>query len=211
MSSSSAGPTTHGRTGPASRAGCCSSSSMAASSRGFRGEGGLMKFATYDDGSIDGRLVVVSADRARAVDASAIAPSLLDALQRWREVEAPLKRLSERPRRQPGAERRRVRAEALPCAVAARAAMVRRLGLSQSWPTDGPRFQQAADSGLRYDPGHVSGRERRLSGTMRGRPVRQRGGRDRLRGRVRRHRRRGSDGDVRASSGGLHPSHRSDQ
>jgi fumarylacetoacetate (FAA) hydrolase len=54
-----------------------------------------MKFATYDDGSTDGRLVVVSADRARAVDASAIASGLLDALQRWREVEAPLKRLSE--------------------------------------------------------------------------------------------------------------------
>ena len=89
-----------------------------------------MKFATYDDGSIDGRLIVVSADRTHPVDASAIAPSLLDALQRWREVgsapEAPLRR----PRRQPGAERRRVRAEALPCAVATRATMVRRLGLS---------------------------------------------------------------------------------
>ena len=54
-----------------------------------------MKFATYDDGSTDGRLVVVSADRARAVDASGIASSLLDALQRWREVETPLKRLSD--------------------------------------------------------------------------------------------------------------------
>ena len=44
-------------------------------------DGGLMKFATYDDDSIDGRLVVVSGDRARAVDASAIAPNLLIALQ----------------------------------------------------------------------------------------------------------------------------------
>ena len=54
-----------------------------------------MKFATHDDGSIDGRLFVVSRDLARAVDASAIAPSLLSALQNWREVEAPLKRLSD--------------------------------------------------------------------------------------------------------------------
>ena len=54
-----------------------------------------MKFATYDDGSTDGRLYVVSSDHARAVDASAITPSLLSALQNWREVEAPLKRLSE--------------------------------------------------------------------------------------------------------------------
>ena len=54
-----------------------------------------MKFATYDDGSTDGRLYVVSSDHGRAVDASAITPSLLSALQNWREVEAPLKRLSE--------------------------------------------------------------------------------------------------------------------
>ena len=37
-----------------------------------------MKFATYDDGSTDGRLYVVSSDHARAIDASAIAPSLLE-------------------------------------------------------------------------------------------------------------------------------------
>ena len=54
-----------------------------------------MKFATHDDDSIDGRLFLVSRDLARAVDASAIAPSLLSALQNWREVEAPLKRLSD--------------------------------------------------------------------------------------------------------------------
>ena len=54
-----------------------------------------MKFATYDDGSTDGRLYVVSSEHARAIDASAIAPSLLSVLQNWREVEAPLKRLSE--------------------------------------------------------------------------------------------------------------------
>jgi fumarylacetoacetate (FAA) hydrolase len=54
-----------------------------------------MKFATYDDGSTDGRLYVVSSDHAHAIDASAIAPSLLSALQRWREVEAPLKRLTD--------------------------------------------------------------------------------------------------------------------
>ena len=156
-----------------------------------------MKFATYDDGSIDGRLFVVSGDRysrRRRLGDRPEPARRASTLARGRSApEASLRG----PRRQPGAERRRVRAEALPCAVASRATMVRRLGLSQSWPTDGPRFQQAADSGLRHDPGHVSGRERRLSGTLRRRPVRQRGGRDRLRGRVRRDRRRGSDGGDR--------------
>ena len=55
-----------------------------------------MKFATYDDGSIDGRLLVVSRDGRRAVDAAPIAPSLLAALQRWRDVEAELMDLSEK-------------------------------------------------------------------------------------------------------------------
>ena len=54
-----------------------------------------MKFATHDDGSIDGRLIVVSSDQAHAADASAITPSLLSALQGWREVESALKRLSD--------------------------------------------------------------------------------------------------------------------
>lgn len=54
-----------------------------------------MKFATYDDGSPDGRLVVVSRDRGRVVGGDPIAPSLLAALQCWRECETPLRRLSE--------------------------------------------------------------------------------------------------------------------
>jgi fumarylacetoacetate (FAA) hydrolase len=54
-----------------------------------------MKFATLQDGTRDGRLLVVSRDLAQAVDASAIAPNLLDALQRWDDVEAALQRLSD--------------------------------------------------------------------------------------------------------------------
>jgi fumarylacetoacetate (FAA) hydrolase len=54
-----------------------------------------MKFATLHDGSPDGRLLVVSRDLAQAVGASAIAPNLLTALQRWDHVEAALQRLSD--------------------------------------------------------------------------------------------------------------------
>lgn len=42
-----------------------------------------MKFATLKDGSLDGRLVVVSRDLQRAAAVPQIAPSLIDALQRW--------------------------------------------------------------------------------------------------------------------------------
>jgi len=45
-----------------------------------------MKFATLKDGSLDGRLVLVSRDRTRAVAADGIAANLLDALQRWDAV-----------------------------------------------------------------------------------------------------------------------------
>jgi fumarylacetoacetate (FAA) hydrolase len=55
-----------------------------------------MKFATLPNGNPDGRLLVVSTDLSRAVDASAIAPSLLCALQHWADVEAPLQALYER-------------------------------------------------------------------------------------------------------------------
>jgi fumarylacetoacetate (FAA) hydrolase len=55
-----------------------------------------MRFATYDDGTIDGQLVVVSRDIQRAVDARAIAPNLLTALRRWPSVEAPLRALNDR-------------------------------------------------------------------------------------------------------------------
>jgi fumarylacetoacetate (FAA) hydrolase len=49
-----------------------------------------MRLATLRDGSLDGRLIVVSRDLTRAVAASSIAPNLLDALQRWDAVKLPL-------------------------------------------------------------------------------------------------------------------------
>jgi fumarylacetoacetate (FAA) hydrolase len=52
-----------------------------------------MKFATLKDHTLDGRLLVVSRDLTRCVDASAIAPSLLHALQHWAEVEEELHQL----------------------------------------------------------------------------------------------------------------------
>ncbi|KEA63061.1 Fumarylacetoacetate hydrolase family protein [Marinobacterium lacunae] len=55
-----------------------------------------MKLATLKNGDLDGRLIVVSTDLRHAVDASPIAPTLLLALQQWREVEAPLNTLYQR-------------------------------------------------------------------------------------------------------------------
>jgi fumarylacetoacetate (FAA) hydrolase len=52
-----------------------------------------MKFATLKSAGPDGRLVVVSRDLSRAVDAGAIAPSLREALERWDDVQAPLQAL----------------------------------------------------------------------------------------------------------------------
>lgn len=52
-----------------------------------------MKLATLRDGTPDGRLVVVSRDLTRAIEAGPIAPSLLQALCRWQEVEPPLQAL----------------------------------------------------------------------------------------------------------------------
>jgi fumarylacetoacetate (FAA) hydrolase len=49
-----------------------------------------MRLATLRDGSLDGRLIVVSRDLRRAVAATSIAPSLIDALQRWEAVKLPL-------------------------------------------------------------------------------------------------------------------------
>ncbi|MDG5975252.1 fumarylacetoacetate hydrolase [Hydrogenophaga taeniospiralis CCUG 15921] len=49
-----------------------------------------MKFATLKDGTLDGCLALVSRDGQRAVRASAVAASLIDALQRWDEVHLPL-------------------------------------------------------------------------------------------------------------------------
>jgi len=55
-----------------------------------------MKLATLDDGSRDGRLLVVARDLERAVDASAIAPTLQVALENWLQVEARLQALYQR-------------------------------------------------------------------------------------------------------------------
>ncbi|HEX8605825.1 MAG TPA: fumarylacetoacetate hydrolase family protein, partial [Pseudoduganella sp.] len=52
-----------------------------------------MKFATLKSDRPDGRLVVVSRDLSRAMDAGAIAPSLREALERWDDVQAPLQAL----------------------------------------------------------------------------------------------------------------------
>src|SRR5438270_9211769 len=53
-----------------------------------------MKLATLKDGSRDGRLAVVSRDLKSAVYAEHIAPTLLDALERWPAVEGALEDLS---------------------------------------------------------------------------------------------------------------------
>lgn len=52
-----------------------------------------MKFATLPNGTLDGRLVVVSKDLTKAVDATAIAPNLLFAVQNWQEKAADLQAL----------------------------------------------------------------------------------------------------------------------
>src|SRR5438552_484266 len=49
-----------------------------------------MRLATLRDGSLDGRLIAVSRDLSRAAAATSIAPTLLDALQRWEAVKLPL-------------------------------------------------------------------------------------------------------------------------
>lgn len=54
-----------------------------------------MKLATLKNGQPDGRLVIVSADAAHCVDASPVAPTMLDALQRWDAVLPELERLSQ--------------------------------------------------------------------------------------------------------------------
>jgi len=49
-----------------------------------------MKLATYKNGSRDGRLLVVSRDLKRAVDAAAWAPTMQFAIEHWAQVEAGL-------------------------------------------------------------------------------------------------------------------------
>lgn len=53
-----------------------------------------MKLATLKNGSRDGRLVIVSRDLSRAVDASAVAPTLQRAIENWSRVEPQLQALS---------------------------------------------------------------------------------------------------------------------
>lgn len=53
-----------------------------------------MKLATLDIGTRDGTLIIVSHDHKRAVGAATVAVTLQDALDRWTEVEAPLRGLA---------------------------------------------------------------------------------------------------------------------
>ncbi len=55
-----------------------------------------MKLATIPNGSRDGALAVVSRDLTRMTSAEAIAPTMQAALERWSDVEAPLRALAER-------------------------------------------------------------------------------------------------------------------
>ncbi|WP_338795870.1 fumarylacetoacetate hydrolase family protein [Acidovorax sp. DW039] len=54
-----------------------------------------MRFATLKNGTLDGRLVIVSSTGLHAVDAQPIAPNLLTALQDWDTVEPHLRRLAD--------------------------------------------------------------------------------------------------------------------
>jgi fumarylacetoacetate (FAA) hydrolase len=54
-----------------------------------------MKFATLNDGTLDGRLVLVSRDGGRAVATTGIVPTLIDALRHWDTVRAPLQALAD--------------------------------------------------------------------------------------------------------------------
>jgi fumarylacetoacetate (FAA) hydrolase len=54
-----------------------------------------MRFATLKNGTLDGRLVLVARDARRALAVPTVAPSLLDALQRWDAVRGPLQDLSD--------------------------------------------------------------------------------------------------------------------
>jgi fumarylacetoacetate (FAA) hydrolase len=53
-----------------------------------------MKLATYRNGTPDGCLMLVSRDLARTVDVSAIAPSLLQAIEQWERVAPQLEEVS---------------------------------------------------------------------------------------------------------------------
>lgn len=52
-----------------------------------------MKLASYPNETLDGALLVVSTDLTHAVDATAIAPSLISALEHWEQIEPALQSL----------------------------------------------------------------------------------------------------------------------
>ena len=54
-----------------------------------------MKFASFNNKSLDGRLLVVSRDLKSAVDATSVVANLISALQQWEAVKAPLQTLYE--------------------------------------------------------------------------------------------------------------------
>lgn len=53
-----------------------------------------MRFATRADGSLDGTLLLVSADGERAVSATAVVPDLIGLLRRWDELAGPIRALA---------------------------------------------------------------------------------------------------------------------
>lgn len=55
-----------------------------------------MRLATLDNGTPDGLLVVVSPDNQRYLEAKSVAANMLDAMDRWAQVEAPLDGLAKR-------------------------------------------------------------------------------------------------------------------
>ena len=55
-----------------------------------------MKLASLKDGTRDGRLVVVSRDLSSCIGVAQIAPTLQSALDRWEQVEAPLRMVADR-------------------------------------------------------------------------------------------------------------------
>ena len=54
-----------------------------------------MKLATLDDGTRDGRLVLVSRDHARVLAVPTVAATLQEAMERWTEIEPQLRQLSQ--------------------------------------------------------------------------------------------------------------------
>src|SRR5882672_10666279 len=106
-----------------------------------------MKLATIRNGSRDGRLAIVSKDLTRAVLADPIAPTLLDALERWSEVESALR-----------ARYQQLERAADHGAAAALLPMARWLDVRQSRLVDGTRLQQWHQQRVRALSARLSGR-----------------------------------------------------